>query len=286
MVERAPVLEVVEDVLGRSFRPGERLDADSLAQVELVLALEEVTSIRLPDNVVLCTVDQVIAAVEAAARRPPSSPVDTTADGMGRMQWAATRLMSPLMGSAYRLRVVGAERVPATGPAVLASNHESLLDIPALVVATPRPVWFMAKVELFRGSAASRFFYELGGFPVRRGGHDPAAIRTGLAVLERGRLLAMYPEGTRARDLQGFLPGAAWMALTTGAPLIPVGVAGTADALPRGSFVPRRSRVTVSFGDPIQPGREERPRARLERAREVTDDLRTQVEKLLASTTG
>jgi 1-acyl-sn-glycerol-3-phosphate acyltransferase len=284
-VASARVIEVVEDVLGRSFQPGERLDADSLSQVELILALEDALGIRLPDDVTLGTVDQVVAAVDVARRGPLPSDGDPRADGMGRFQWAATRVMGPLLSSAYRLRVVGAERVPAAGPAVLASNHASLLDVPALVVAVPRPVWFMAKVELFRGPLSSRFFHELGGFPVRRGGHDPAAVRTGLAVLERGRLLAMYPEGTRGRVLQGFLPGAAWMALATGAPLIPVGVAGTAEALPRGSFVPRRSRITVTIGDPLEPGREERPRARLERAREVTDDLRAEVEKLLASTT-
>jgi 1-acyl-sn-glycerol-3-phosphate acyltransferase len=284
-VSGARVIEVAEHVLGRSFRPGERLYADSLSQAELILALEDALGIRLPDDVTLGTVDQVVAAVEAAGPKPPRSGGDPRADGMGRFQWAATRVMGPLLSSAYRLRVVGAERVPVAGPAVLASNHDSLLDVPALVVAVPRPVWFMAKVELFRGPLSSRFFHELGGFPVRRGGHDPTAVRTGLSVLERGRLLAMYPEGTRARHLQGFLPGAAWMALATGAPLFPVGVTGTAEALPRGSFVPRRSRITVTIGDPLEPGREERPRARLERAREVTDDLRAEVEKLLASTT-
>jgi 1-acyl-sn-glycerol-3-phosphate acyltransferase len=284
-VDHARVEEVVEDVLGRRFDPGERLDADSLSQAELVLALEEGFGIRLPDDVTLGTVDQAVAAVDGATRRTRSRREEPL-DGMGRMQGAATSVVRPLIASAYRMRGVGADRVPASGPAVLASNHESLLDIPALVAAAPRPVWFMAKVELFKGPVASRFFYELGGFPVRRGGHDPGAIRTGRAVLRRGRLLAMYPEGTRARELQGFLPGAAWMALATGAPLVPVCVRGTAEALPRGSVLPRRSEVTVAFGEPMHPGREERPRARLERAREVTDDLRTEVEKLLATTTG
>jgi 1-acyl-sn-glycerol-3-phosphate acyltransferase len=278
------VVDIVEEVMGRSYEPGERLDADSLSQAELVLALEDAFHVRLPDDTWLGTVDEAQAVMRSTDPRAAKRS-DPLGDGIGRFQDAATRALRPILRKAYHLEVRGAHLVPQSGPAVLASNHDSLLDIPVLVVASPRPVWFMAKVELFRGRVASRFFHELGGFPVRRGGYDLRAIRGARAVLDRGRLLGMYPEGTRARYLQGFLPGAAWLALATGAPLVPVAVAGTADALPRGSTRPRRSEVTVSFGEPLRPGREERPRARLARARGVTDDLRVEVEKLLASTT-
>jgi len=139
----------------------------------------------------------------------------------------------------------------------------------------------MAKVELFRGPLASKLFHACGGFPVRRGGRDLGAVRAALEVVRRGRLLGMYPEGTRAARLQAFLPGAAWLALATGAPLIPVGVSGTAEAMPRGSRVPRRTSVTVRFGEAIDPGKEDDPPARLERARGVTEDLRSAVERLL-----
>jgi 1-acyl-sn-glycerol-3-phosphate acyltransferase len=283
MVEER-VLGLVREVLGRSYEPGERLDADSLSQAELVLALEDAFHVRLSDDVSLGTVDEVQALLESTDRRA-GKPTDPLDDGLGRFQGSATRMMRPVLRRAYHLEIRGADLVPRSGPAVLASNHDSLLDIPVLVVASPRPVWFMAKVELFRGRVASRFFHELGGFPVRRGGYDLRAIRGARAVLDRGRLLGMYPEGTRARHLQGFLPGAAWLALAAGAPLVPVAVTGTADALPRGSTRPRQSEVTVSFGEPLRPGREERPRARLARAQEGTDDLRGEVEKLLASTT-
>jgi 1-acyl-sn-glycerol-3-phosphate acyltransferase len=278
------VEDIVREVLGRSYEPGERLDADSLSQAELVLALEDAFRVRLPDDTSLGTVDEAQAVIDSTDPRAAERS-DPLGDGIGRFQDPATRALRPILRKAYHLEVRGAHLVPRSGPAVLASNHDSLLDIPVLVVASPRPVWFMAKVELFRGPVASRFFHELGGFPVRRGGYDLRAIRGARAVLDRGRLLGMYPEGTRTRHLQGFLPGAAWLALAAGAPLVPVAVTGTADALPRGSTRPRRSEVTVSFGEPLRPGREERPRARLARAREVTDDLRVEVEKLLASTT-
>jgi 1-acyl-sn-glycerol-3-phosphate acyltransferase len=277
------VAAVITEVLGRSFEPGERLDADSLSQAELVLALEEAFGIRLRDDLSLTSVED--ADVVVAEARSDGRTTGPLGRGIGEFQYVATGVLRPLLRMAYRLEVRGADRIPS-GPAVLASNHDSLLDIPVLVVAAARPVWFMAKVELFRGPAASWFFHVLGGFPVRRGGYDLRAVRAALEVVRRGRLLGMYPEGTRARHLQAFLPGAAWVALATGAPLVPVAITGTAEALPRGSAVPRRSRVTVAFGEPMRPGKEERPRARLERAREITDHLRTEVEKLLASTSG
>jgi 1-acyl-sn-glycerol-3-phosphate acyltransferase len=282
VTDRQGVAAVVAEVLGRTFAPGERLNADSLSQAELVLALEEAFGVRLPDDLSLTSVEEAEAHVSAAtAGRLLSDPLGRR---FGRLQHVALGAMRPVLGRTYRLDIRGAERVPPTGPAVLASNHDSLLDIPFLVVSSPRPVWFMAKVELFNGPVASWFFHVLGGFPVRRGGYDLQAVRSALEVIRRGRLLGMYPEGTRAPYLQAFLPGAAWVALATGAPLVPVGVTGTAEAMPRGSAVPRRTRVTVSFGEPMRPGREERPRARLERARVISDDLRVEVEKLLAST--
>jgi 1-acyl-sn-glycerol-3-phosphate acyltransferase len=229
-------------------------------------------------------VEDAAARVSAARHTGPRS--DPLGRGFGKRQHAVLGVLRPSLGRAYRLEVRGAERLPASGPAVLASNHDSLLDIPFLALSAPRPVWFMAKVELFKGPVAARLFHATGAFPVRRGGYDLRAVRSALEVIRRGRLLGMYPEGTRAPYLQAFLPGAAWVALATGAPLVPVGVTGTAEAMPRGSAVPRRSRVTVSFGEPMLPGREERPRARLRRAREVTDDLRVEVEKLVASTSG
>src|ERR687892_1379480 len=232
-VERR-VVEVAEEILGSV--PG-RLEADSLALVELALALEERLRIRLPEDGSWATLDEVVAAARAA---DGSSP-DRLGSGFGRLQWAAQGALRAPIRLAYRLVVSGPDRIPRFGPAILASNHDSLLDIPCLVVASPRPVWFMAKVELFRGPLASRLLLAGGGFPVRRGGRDLGAVRTALEVVRRGRLLGMYPEGTRAAHLQDFLPGAAWLALATGAPLIPVGIPGTAEAMPRGSRVPRRT---------------------------------------------
>jgi 1-acyl-sn-glycerol-3-phosphate acyltransferase len=284
VTDRQRVAAVVAEVLGRTFEPGERLNADSLSQAELILALEDAFSVRLPDDLSLTSVEDATAHVSTVSAGGVRS--DPLGRRFGHLQRVAMGALGPVLERAYRLDVRGAERVPPSGPAVLASNHDSLLDIPFLVVSTSRPVWFMAKVELFKGPVSSWFFHVLGGFPVRRGGYDLRAVRSALEVIRRGLLLGMYPEGTRAPYLQSFLPGAAWMALATGAPLVPVGVTGTAEAMPKGSSIPRRTQVTVSLGEPMRPGREEHPRARLERAREITDDLRVEVEKLLASSPG
>lgn len=270
------VAEIAAEVLGSQVVSTGRLEADSLELVELSLALEERIGVRLPDDAIYETLAEVAAAV---AQGGQSS--DRLGNGFGRLQRVAeTAFRVPLRG-VYRLTAFGTEHLPGSGPAILASNHDSLLDIPCLVVASPRPVWFMAKVELFRGRAASGLLHRLGGFPVRRDRRDVRAVQTALEVLRRGRVLGMYPEGTRAAHLQPFLPGAAWLSLATGAPIVPAGVSGTAEAMPKGSRLPRRTRISVRFGEPIESGRQSDPRARLKRAREVTNELRSVVERLL-----
>lgn len=268
-------------VLGGSRQPDERIDADSLSQAELVLALEDAFGIRLPDDAAVGGVGDAVRAVRDALERPgpPGPPLQ---HGIGRLQAFGESVTGAMLRPYYRPRILGRENVPRSGPAVLAMNHDSLLDIPFLVLASPRPVWFMAKGELFRGRLASWFSHVLGGFPVRRGGYDLGAVRAALEVIRRGLLLGMYPEGTRAHYLQEFLPGAAWVAMATGVPLVPAAITGTAESLPRGSKVPRRTRVTVRFGEALHPGKEDDPRARLERARKITQDLRSEVERLLS----
>jgi 1-acyl-sn-glycerol-3-phosphate acyltransferase len=277
MPQDLAVRRVIEEVTGRKgLGPEEPLDLDSLATVELVLALEEELGIFLGD-VAPKTVSEAIKA----SRDAPGAEGEALTPGVGHLQWLAEATLGPALNRYFRLEVRGADRVPSDGPVVLASNHRSLLDIPFLVIASPRRVRFMAKRELFPPGFASWFFHALGGFPVDRVGPDVGAVRAGLEVLARGHALAMYPEGTRSRDFLPFLPGAAWLALASEAPLVPVGITGTAEAMPRGSKIPRRSRVRVAFGEPLSPGKAEKPRARLERARELTVELRALVGALM-----
>lgn len=168
----------------------------------------------------------------------------------------------------YRTRVLGADRVPGGG-VILAGNHVSYLDPVLLWCAAPRPVHFMAKVELWESRVIGWAIDRLLAFPVHRGKPDRNALLTAAALLEAGRIVGIYPEGTRQdpgsdEALGEAHLGVAFIALRTGVPVVPVGIAGTAEALPRGARLPRFPRVTLVFGEPVHPrsfeegGRKER----------------------------
>ncbi len=209
---------------------------------------------------------------------------DRLLDGVGPLQGFAKAVLGPLARPYYRMEVTGAQNVPASGAAVLVANHQSMWDIPLLVIACPRPIVFMAKQEIFDRPYKDWFFTRLGGFPVGRGNLDLSAVRQALAVVRAGRVLGMYPEGTRhpQEGLLPFLPGAAWIALSVGVPIVPVGIRGTASIWPEGARWPRRAPVRIAFGEAIAVEREPSSRARRQRGAELTEELRSRVGRLLA----
>jgi 1-acyl-sn-glycerol-3-phosphate acyltransferase len=158
-----------------------------------------------------------------------------------------------------------------------------MLDVPLLVLACPRPMVFMGKRELFGDPFRKWALHTMGGFPVRREIADIRAIDVALAVLERGEVLGMYPEGTRSRNVQmlPFLKGAAWLALRTGAPIVPCGITGTERDRPPGASPPLRKRVRIAFGPPIRIEREDDPETRRKKAGDVTDELLQAITALL-----
>ena len=147
-----------------------------------------------------------------------------------------------------RWEVRGTENIPREGKVVLAANHISLLDPPTIGAACPRPVHFMAKEELFRNPVFAFLIRHLGVFPVRRGGADREAIKTGLGVLKRGGVLAIFPEGTRSKTgaLGRAGGGAFMMAVKTKAVLIPTAIWGS--DLKRHKGWPK---VRILFGEPL-----------------------------------
>jgi 1-acyl-sn-glycerol-3-phosphate acyltransferase len=173
-----------------------------------------------------------------------------------------------LMRAWFGLRVRGAEHVPASGPALIVSNHQSILDPPVIGGAARRQIYFLAKAELFRIPMFGSLIRALHARPVRREGSDPGALRTAAQLLGEGKALLVFPEGTRS--LNGRLgegkSGVGMLAVTSGAPVVPVYVSGTLEALPKGSAWPRRSQVSVSFGPALHfkprngAGRKERYR--------------------------
>lgn len=151
-------------------------------------------------------------------------------------------------------RVEGLEHVPREGPYLVVANHCSNLDPPFLGWAvghrTGRIVHFMAKDEMRRWPVVGWLAKSAGAFFVRRGEADRAAQRLALEVLEAGRPLAVFPEGTRSRDGRLNQPrlGAALLAMRTGVPVLPVGISGTHRIFPGRSRLPHRSRVTFRIG--------------------------------------
>lgn len=164
-------------------------------------------------------------------------------------------VLTPIAAVWYRLRVTGAEFVPAEGPAIIAPNHKSFYDSFFIGLATKRHLHFMAKTELFEGKKSARLLSGLGAFPVRRGTADPDALRTAQVHLEKGRVLAMFPEGTRHRDpatLREPRRGVGRLAIEAQAPIVPCAITGT-DKLFAWGWFPKPVKVQVSFAPAITP---------------------------------
>jgi 1-acyl-sn-glycerol-3-phosphate acyltransferase len=248
------------------------LALDSLGYAELAGTLDERFGIRLADTDLgaFRTVADLAATVRAEMRADrPRIPA-----GTGKYQQLGKALAGWFIRLYCRMRVRGTEHVPATGPVIIAANHRSMWDVPIHVIACPRPVTFMAKRELFKGPLLSWGWRVLGGFPVRRETSDIRAIDTGLAVLERGEVLGLYPEGTRSLsgEMLPFLKGAAWIALRMGVPIVPCGLKGTGRRPPEGKPLIGK-RVEVIFGPPLPIEREDDPRVRKEKAEALTAQL-------------
>lgn len=162
-----------------------------------------------------------------------------------------------LMAVVYRLRIYHAHRVPREGACLLASNHVSHLDPPAIgQCVLHRQMRFVARSTLFGNRVFGWLITALGSIPVRQdGGGDLAAIRAVLGELDRGAVVLMFPEGSRSVDgtLQPFKRGAALLVSRSRCPVVPVAIEGTFEAWPRSKRFPRLlgSRIGICFGEPI-----------------------------------
>ncbi|UYQ76236.1 1-acyl-sn-glycerol-3-phosphate acyltransferase [Glutamicibacter sp. JL.03c] len=160
-----------------------------------------------------------------------------------------------------RAEVTGLENVPKEGGFIVASNHLSFFDSLIIQALTPRDVAFFAKAEYFttpgvKGKLMKTFFESVGSIPVQRGEQaaSVAALDSLVDIIEEGSGIGIYPEGTRSRDgkLYRGRTGVGWLALTTGVPVVPVGLIGTEKLQPAGSKGFKPAKFHIHYGEPLQ----------------------------------
>ncbi|NUP18172.1 MAG: 1-acyl-sn-glycerol-3-phosphate acyltransferase [Streptomyces sp.] len=183
------------------------------------------------------------------ASREVSGPSERGAD-VGR------RIGVGLMFGLWRPRVLGAWKVPASGPVIFAVNHSHNIDGPMVMGVSPRPVHFLIKKEAFIGPL-DPFLTGIGQLKVDRHSADRTAITQALDTLKNGGVLGIFPEGTRGEgDFAALRAGLAYFAVRSGAPIVPVAVLGSSEK--RGRLIkglpPLRHRVDVVYGDPFEAG--------------------------------
>lgn len=173
----------------------------------------------------------------------------------------------------FRWQVIGREHIPKEGPVILCANHISLWDPPLLGSGIERQVFFMAKEELFRIPVLSFLITKFGAFPVKRGAGDRAAIRSTLKLLEEGKILGIFPEGTRSKtgEVGAGMHGAAMFALKSQAAVVPVAIIG-----PYRWFRP----ITIVYGKPIDMTRLRETKGGSDTLKETTDLIMAEIRSL------
>lgn len=197
----------------------------------------------------------------SGALLPPSSERHPRSLLLTRLRPAAAGLLR----LRWPVTVHGSERVPASGGVLLAANHIGMIDGPLLALFAPRPVHALTKEEMFASRLGGAFFRAAGQIPLNRFGADPGAIKAVLRVLRDGGVAGIFPEGTRGDGLltERFQHGAAYLALATGAPVVPVSFFGTRDPGQHSSSLPSRGReLTLVFGTPWRVAQTPWPRTR------------------------
>ncbi|HEX2088055.1 MAG TPA: lysophospholipid acyltransferase family protein [Solirubrobacteraceae bacterium] len=202
------------------------------------------------------------AALHQRARTKGVSPI---------VYWIVRAVLQPFFRVYFRLGRIGREHIPADGPLLLAANHRSFLDPFVLGTMLRRPVYYVAKKELFANRLQAWFLNALGAFPVDRGASDQEMLETARRILARGDAVLIFPEGTRIRAGGLGTPkrGVGRLALESGAPVVPLAVIGTEGVRKGWRIRPRR--ITIRAGRPLTYPRVEGPSKQLAQA--VTDRI-------------
>ncbi len=183
----------------------------------------------------------------------------------------ARSLVNAVLKPVYRIEVIGRENIPADGGVLLCSNHIDNLDPPVVGITAPRPVHFMAKEELFSVPVLGKIVPHLNAFPVKRGMSDREALRKGLGILKDGKVLGLFPEGTRSKtgEMGKGLAGAGFFALRSNAYVVPCAIIGPYKAF---------KTLKVVYGEPIDM---ESIKENKLNAEQTTDLIMGEIQKLI-----
>ena len=183
----------------------------------------------------------------------------------------------------WRARFEGREYVPRSGAFVLSPVHRSNIDTPLMGCVTRRRMHFLGKDSMWKYGWSAWLFTSLGAIPIRRGGADREALRACEAAVRAGEPLVIFPEGTRKTGpvVEEIFEGAAFVALRTGVPIVPVGIGGSEAAMPRGTKLLRPVKIRVVIGPPFYPAvRQSGQRVARREVSELTERLHAELQRL------
>jgi 1-acyl-sn-glycerol-3-phosphate acyltransferase len=202
-------------------------------------------------------------------------------------EWVLYRVIQAILvafcKTFWRLKIDGRENIPKTGAFVLSPVHRSNVDTPLVACIATRRLRFMGKDSMWKIKPIGKLFTALGAYPVHRGSADREALRRTMQVIEGGEAAVIFPEGTRQTGplVQPLFEGAAYVAVRTGVPIIPVGIGGSEKAMPKGSKMLRPVKVRIVVGEPIHPPTvPEGERAPRRVVKELTEELHTRLQEL------
>ncbi|HEX2192660.1 MAG TPA: (d)CMP kinase [Acidimicrobiales bacterium] len=228
------------------------------------------------------SVEEVVEEIVRLAR--PSAPPPGGPSGAALLLYRACRAaVVGICRTYWRATYEGLEHVPSSGAYVLAPVHRSFIDFGLVAGVTKRRIRYMGKDSLWKVGWFGRFITALGAFPVRRGSADREALRRCMDVIRGGEPLVLFPEGTRRSGpvVQELYEGAAYVAIRTRVPIVPVGIGGSERALRKGKRLPRPVKVHVIVGPPLVPPPPKASGHPSRKAlRELTDRLHAEVQRL------
>jgi len=200
-----------------------------------------------------------------------------------------SKLLRGAFAGGFKWRILNAERVPRQGPVILAANHASFLDPPLIGASLPREIHYLARETLFRSPAIAAFIKACNAVPVDREGVSPAGLKAILERLNAGAGIVLFPEGTRTADgrLQTARPGVGLVVIRSVAPVVPVRLFGTFEAMGRQRAFPRPYAITLKYGLPIgfEAQRAEAQTCDRQRLKAIYQEVATAIMAAIASLT-